>query len=133
MSDTGKPLMGLRIIPLMPDGKWQPHTWKEYYSDVSRLAKGLMELGLTPGQNIGIMAPASRQWDVVQMAILFCGGVVVGLDPHDASENINNIAKRTDLRGLLSQMSPYSKNWKIKLRSKLKFIISVEKKLLMTL
>lgn len=107
-------------------GRWQPTTWVEYQRAVSCLAAGLQDIGLFPGQHIGIMAPTSQIWEYLQMAILMSGGVIIGIDPHDLDENVNEIANRAGLVGLVVQNSSCLKKISTQLRRNLKFIISID-------
>lgn len=107
-------------------GRWQPTTWVEYRRAVSRLAAGLQHIGLSPGQHIGIMAPTSQTWEHLQMAILMSGGVVIGIDPHDLDENVNEIAKRAGLVGLVVQNPSCLKKISTQVRKNLKFIVGID-------
>ena len=86
-------------------GRWIPTTWRDYWKKSALLATGLHKLGLQAGMKVGIMAHTSQAWEFLQMAILMCGGVVVGIDPHDRNENINEISVRTDLAGIVLENS----------------------------
>jgi long-chain acyl-CoA synthetase len=90
------------------------------------MAVGLQAAGLIERQNIGIMAHTSQTWEIMQMAVLISGGVVVGIDAHDRDESIREIVHRTDLSGividnpaLINKLSPQS-------IEKLKFVICLE-------
>jgi long-chain acyl-CoA synthetase len=72
------------------------------------------------------MALTSQTWEYVQMAILMSGGVVVGIAPHDLDENINEIANRAKLVGLVIQNSSLLKKISTQVRSNLKFIVGME-------
>lgn len=106
--------------------RWQPTTWVEYRRAVLRLTSGLQNIGLSPGQHIGIMASTSQHWEYVQMAIFMSGGVVVGISPYDLDENINEIANRVELVGLVIQNSGLLSKISTQVRSNLNFIISIE-------
>ena len=82
---------------------WVKTTWKAYFNQVLEIAAGLRNLGLEPGQNIGILAITSQNWELVQMAILLLGGVVVGIDPNEIRENTNHIVKTAKIKGLIFQ------------------------------
>ncbi|MBN1932680.1 MAG: AMP-binding protein [Desulfobacterales bacterium] len=107
-------------------GTWQPTTWREFHHTVSILAAGLQNIGLSPGQKIGLMAPTSQTWEYLQMAILMAGGIIIGIDPHDLDENINEIANRTELAGLIIQNPSLLKKISSNVRSNLNFIIGID-------
>ena len=57
-------------------------TYGEWHTDAFALARGLIELGLEPGDHIGILAESRIEWPVAQMAISLMGGVLVPLNTH---------------------------------------------------
>ena len=107
-------------------GRWQPTTWVKYHRSVLHIATGLQDIGLSQGQHIGIMATTSQTWEYLQMAILISGGVVVGIAPHDLDENINEIANRAELVGLVVQNPSLLSKISPQVRNNLNFIVSVE-------
>lgn len=68
---------------LGPDGTWRATSWRGYFDAASRAACLLRELGLKPGDRIGIMALSSPEWDIAQMGALAAGATVVGIDVHE--------------------------------------------------
>lgn len=84
-----------------PAGNWRPTTWESYWHKAKQLAAGLQELGLRKHQKIGIMAHTSQIWELIQMAVLISGGVVVGIDPHDRNDNIHQISGCAKLTGMI--------------------------------
>ena len=113
---------------MTPEGTsgWRATTWVEYQQAVTRLAQAFQHLGLSPGERIGILAPTCQYWDYSQMAALAAGGVVVGLDPYDLDEHINDIATRTDLSGLIVKDSEFLEKLAQPLRDGLKFIVYID-------
>ena len=64
---------------LAADEQWVASRWADYRQAVASLANGFRKLGLAPGDRVAILAPSSKEWDYVQLAILAAGGVAVGL------------------------------------------------------
>lgn len=108
---------------LASDGIWRPTRWGEYRDIVARIAGGLRQLGLVPGDRIGIMAPSSRLWDFLQMGILAARGVVVGLDPLDLDANLNAIARRCGFAGLIVQDPAWLDRFAGEVREPLRFVV----------
>ena len=63
------------------DGKWVGSTWGEGLVAVQETALGLLELGVSHGDAVGIVSNTCREWSQVDMAILCIGGVTVGVYP----------------------------------------------------
>ena len=92
---------GVAHYSLDDAGVWRGTTWEQYLNRVTNLSSALESFGLKRGQRVVFMAPTSQAWEIMQMAVLGAGGVVVGLDPHDTAENIDLIINRTDPAGLV--------------------------------
>lgn len=82
------------------EGQWQATTWKEIRQRVQNLACHLHCLGLRPGDNVVLMLPTRPNWEYCQLGVMEAGGVVVGIDAHDAHENIRHILQTVQPRAL---------------------------------
>ena len=56
-------------------------TWAELKERVDDLAAGLMDLGLEPGERIGIWSPNNMEWTVTQFATAKAGLILVNINP----------------------------------------------------
>jgi len=59
------------------EGGWVTWSHAEIMSSVRRLALGLREMGIERGESVGVIAPSSPPWLVVDLAIQSAGGVTV--------------------------------------------------------
>jgi len=71
--------------------EWQGLTWLECLHRGQLLAGALVAAGLTPGMRLGILAPNDLPWELTQVAALMAGAVVVGLDPQDSAERLDEM------------------------------------------
>lgn len=76
------------------DSDWRRTSWSEHYHRVRDLARTLARQGLAPGDRVLILAPTSLAWERVQMAVLGCGAVAVGVDPRTADAHLVQIVRR---------------------------------------
>jgi len=60
----------------------------------------LIRLGVQSGDRVVLMMPTLPVWEYCQLAILGIGGVVVGIDAHDAPENIRHILQTVSPKAL---------------------------------
>lgn len=81
-------------------GGWTSVSWDEAISRVRALSAHLARLGLRPGDRVAMMMPTLPEWEYCQIAIQAIGGVVVGVDAHDAPENIRHILHTVRPRAL---------------------------------
>ncbi|MGB5809834.1 MAG: long-chain fatty acid--CoA ligase [Polyangiales bacterium] len=60
---------------LNPDGSWNSTTWSEFWANVRRVGKGLMSLGLEPGQCVALVGKNRPEWVVCQHGINAAQGI----------------------------------------------------------
>jgi long-chain acyl-CoA synthetase len=63
------------------NGGWKPITWSEADDRVDRIAAGLVDLGLQPGDVVSILGRTRLEWALCDLAVLRAGGVSVGIYP----------------------------------------------------
>ena len=57
------------LVEMGPDGAWVSTTWAEYWQTVRDLAKGLISLGVQPGDGVSLIGNNRRDWVISQMGI----------------------------------------------------------------
>jgi long-chain acyl-CoA synthetase len=68
------------------DGAWHDQTFTQVYEIVSEIGRGLIDLGLQPGDRVGLLANTRPEWTYVDFAISAAGGVVVPIYPTNSPE-----------------------------------------------
>ncbi|MGE4519401.1 MAG: long-chain fatty acid--CoA ligase [Desulfobacteraceae bacterium] len=84
-------------------GKWEEHSWSEFYLSSAEIAEKLFYAGLLAGDNVALIAPTSLLWEYVQMGILIAGGAVVGIDPGEDPLNIEKNVEICSIKGIVIQ------------------------------
>ena len=75
-----------------PDGDtWTSVTWKEAGDEVSRLAAGLMALGIEPEQRVGIASGTRYEWILADLAIMCAGAATTTVYPTTNAEDTSYI------------------------------------------
>lgn len=59
------------------DGGWVSYSTEQFYERVRHLALGLVDIGVEPGESVGLIAPSSPEWVMIDLAIQIAGGVTV--------------------------------------------------------
>lgn len=68
---------GLALFAV-PDGDgWRDITAAQFEREVIALAKGLVAVGIQPGDKVGFLARTTYQWTLVDFAIFYAGAVMV--------------------------------------------------------
>ena len=63
------------------DGSWQSLSWAETAERARRIACGLLEAGLQPGEHVALLSENRAEWLYCDLAILAAGGVTVPVYP----------------------------------------------------
>lgn len=90
-----------RDVPALvgPDGGL---TYAELADVALRVAAGLVDLGLAPGDRVGIWAPNSPAWAVASHAVHLAAGVVVPLDTRTPVAGIDELLARCPCRVVIA-------------------------------
>ena len=63
------------------EGSWQGVSLAQAAQRVERVALGLIDLGVRPGDRVGLLSDTRPEWSRVDQGILHAGGVTVGIYP----------------------------------------------------
>jgi len=75
-------------------------TWEQFDRDTDRLAKGLLSLGLKPGDHFGVWATNIPEWARLQYATARIGVVLVTINPSYRTTELEYTLRQADVVGL---------------------------------
>lgn len=78
--------------------RWLPVTAAEFEKSIHRVARGLLGVGVTPGESIAIFGATSYEWSLLDIAALSVGIVVVPIYESDSAEQIRWILEDSNIR-----------------------------------
>ncbi|TLP76930.1 long-chain fatty acid--CoA ligase [Nesterenkonia sphaerica] len=96
-AEPGRPVYAVRN----GSGGWLDVTVASFLTQVRKVAKGLMGLGLRPGDTVAVMAGTSYSWAVVDQAIWFAGGVSVPIYETSSAHQIAHLLASSEARLVL--------------------------------
>ena len=70
------------------DGEWQSVSYEELGRTVSEIARGLIDLGIEPGERVSLLCATRREWTSCDFAISSAGAVVVPIYPTNSPERV---------------------------------------------
>ncbi len=82
-------------------GIWQPVTWREYLGHVKAFCLGLVHLGLTPEDTVGIIGDNRPEWVYAELAAQAAGARSVGIYQDSIAEEVLYIADHADVTFLV--------------------------------
>ncbi len=59
--------------------EWQPTSWAAFAAQVQQAARGLLALGVEPGDRISILAYNRPEWVILDLAAMMVGAVPIGI------------------------------------------------------
>ncbi|MFF9006954.1 AMP-binding protein [Streptomyces goshikiensis] len=77
-------------------------TYAEFSADVDALALGLLDLGITKGDRVGIWAPNRAEWTLVQYATARIGAILVTVNPAYRSHELEYVLRQSGMRMLVA-------------------------------
>lgn len=77
-------------------------TYAELAADVNALALGLLDLGITKGDRVGIWAPNCAEWTLTQYATAKIGSILVTINPSYRSHELEYVLSQAGIRLLVA-------------------------------
>lgn len=82
------------------DGAWIRTTWGGFADSAARVAAGLIELGLEPGDRVAILGPTRPEWVVHDIGAQLAGCVSLGIYPKQSPDQVRYILEHSAARVL---------------------------------
>ncbi len=76
-------------------------TYERLGEMVGRFASALTELGIQPGDRVALISKPRAAWATTFFSILWCGGIVVPLDPELQKGEIERILREAEVKGIV--------------------------------
>lgn len=80
------------------DGKWTYYSSIEYTELVDQLSLGLLESGIKPDDNIASIVLNSPEWNIIDMACMQIGAVMIPIYPNISIANYEYIFKEAKVK-----------------------------------
>src|SRR3954447_19085302 len=68
------------------DDEWQELSYRELAATASELGRGLIDIGLQPGERVALLCTTRVEWSLIDFAITCVGGVVVPIYPTNSPD-----------------------------------------------
>src|ERR1700754_4298606 len=92
-------------------------TYRELDRRVTELARGLLALGLRPGDRVGIWSPNNAEWILTQFATARAGMILVNINPAYRASELSHSLRRVCCRALILALAHKRSNYVAFLRS----------------
>ncbi len=86
-----------------PDSPWVEVTAAEFLAEVSAVAKGLIAVGIEPGDRVALISKTRYEWTLVDYAIWFAGAVTVPIYETSSAEQVGWILSDSEARAVVAE------------------------------
>jgi long-chain acyl-CoA synthetase len=90
-------------FPVGDDRPWASITWKETGDRVEKLAAGLLALGISSEQRVGIAAGTRVEWILADLAVMCAGGATTTVYPSTMAEDVAYILADSECRVVFAE------------------------------
>src|SRR3954453_22592821 len=85
------------------DGAWTDISYTAPGETVSEIARGLIDLGLAPGDRVALLCTTRVEWSYADFAITAAGAVVVPISPTNSPEECEWVAGNSESRFIVCE------------------------------
>ena len=87
-----------RIFSTKRNGEWDKISTQEFLDKVNKVSKGLVALGIKPGDRVGVVSSNRYEWNTVDIAIQQVGAIVVPVYPNISISDYRYIFKDAGIK-----------------------------------
>lgn len=81
-------------------GAWRTITWRGFYERSSKVARGLLSLGLSRGDRVAILGPTQPTWAIDDFGAQLAGMVSFGIYPKQSVEQVRYLLEHSEAKVL---------------------------------
>jgi long-chain acyl-CoA synthetase len=85
------------------DGEWKDVSYSELAETVSEVGRGLIDLGIEPGDKVAILCSTRPEWTYADFGITSTGAVVVPIYPTNSPEECQWVAGNSESRAIVCE------------------------------
>src|SRR3954453_15319120 len=85
------------------DGEWRDVSYAQLGEIVSEIARGLIDLGLAPGDRVALLCATRVEWTYADFAITAAGAVLVPIYPTNSPEECEWVAGNSESRFIVCE------------------------------
>ncbi|MGK0436943.1 MAG: long-chain acyl-CoA synthetase, partial [Flavobacteriales bacterium] len=80
------------------DGKWIKTSTQEYINKAMEMSRGLLKMGIKPGDKVGLISNNRSEWNIADVAILQIGAVSVPIYPTITEKEYTYIFNNAEIK-----------------------------------
>ena len=79
-------------------GQWRKYSIQEYVELTNLISYGMLQQGIKPGDNVGIVSGNRPQWNMLDMAIMQIGAISIPIYPTISQEDYRYILNHAEMK-----------------------------------
>jgi long-chain acyl-CoA synthetase len=91
------------MVRYKADGEWRDLSYREVGEIVSEIGRGLLYLGIKPGDRVALLCRTRPEWTFVDFAISSAGAIVVPIYPTNSPEECAWVAANSEARAIVCE------------------------------
>jgi long-chain acyl-CoA synthetase len=80
------------------DGKWQSLSTKDFLDKANSISRGLIALGIQPGDKVGLVSANRVEWNIMDIGIQQVGAIGVPIYPNISTKDYNYIFSDAEIK-----------------------------------
>ena len=92
------------LFSLQQGENWQDVTAEQFHSEVRALAKGLIGVGIKPGEKLGILSRTRYEWTLLDFAMMYAGAISVPIYESSSPEQIKWVLGDSESTGCFFEL-----------------------------
>lgn len=88
----------LKMLNTKVNGQWKAISSSQFIDMVNEVSRGLIAVGVKPGEKVGLISENRLEWNVIDFAIQQVGGVVVAIYPNISDSDYEYIFKDANIK-----------------------------------
>ena len=80
------------------DGVWLKFSIQEYIEKTNNMSYGMLELGIKPGDKVGIVSSSRPEWNMLDFAIMQIGAVSIPIYPTISQDDYRHILNHAEMK-----------------------------------
>lgn len=86
------------VLSAKRKGEWRKFDVKEYVETVNNISYGLLQMGVKPGDNIGIVSSNRPEWNMIDFAIMQIQAVSIPIYPTISQSDYRHILNHAEMK-----------------------------------
>jgi long-chain acyl-CoA synthetase len=86
------------VLACKRNGEWQRFSIQQYVAKTNLISSGMLELGIKPGDKVGIVSSNRPEWNMIDFAIMQIGAISIPIYPTISQDDYRHILNHAEMK-----------------------------------